>query len=134
MKYILDTHIILWLITDDVRLSDEARKIILSKENKIYYSVASVWEVTIKNNKNKDILPITGIQFEKFCVESGLKEIEIRSKQVHRLNELKPRTGKILHNDPFDRIILSQAKDENMCLMTHDEMFSNYDEECIKLV
>lgn len=134
MRYLLDTHIILWLITDDDRLSDESRKIILSRENKIYYSVASVWEVTIKNNKNKEILPITGIQFEKFCNESGLKVLELKSKHIHRLNELKPKKDKNMHNDPFDRIILSQAKDENMWLLTHDDMFSNYDEECIKLV
>lgn len=70
MNILLDTHIALWLLADDSRLSDVARNLIQNPDNEIFYSVISMWEVSIKHTAAKNI-PISGKEFLLYCEAAG---------------------------------------------------------------
>ena len=122
MKYILDTHIILWALINDERINDKTREIILDKENEIYYSTVSTWEVEIKHQKDKSF-KLSGEQLSFLCDQNNLFNLPIQNKHVNKLKDIENDINK----DPFDRMLLAQAKAENMILITHDNKFKGYD-------
>ena len=125
----------IWALTDDRRLSDVARELILSSENTIYYSVASLWEIAIKNQKAPDRCPYNEKEIGEFCESAGFLPVAIYAGHVLTLRELRVREGRYLSNfDPFDRILLTQAKAEGCRFMTHDAHIANYDEDCILMI
>lgn len=134
MKALLDTHIILWALTEDKKLPQRARLILSQKENEIWYSTASVWEVTIKNMNHPDHMPISGRQLTKYCLRAGYQMLSIQDKHVHVLEELQRMENVPAHKDPFDRIMIAQAKAENMMFVTHDSLLLGYREECVAVV
>lgn len=116
-------------------MSEAARESILSPENTIYYSTASLWEIAIKNQKAPDRCPYNEKDVERFCEKAGFLLMSIRNEYVTGLRELKVRPGRCLSNyDPFDRILLSQARAEGCRLMTHDVNMANYQEDCIFVI
>lgn len=125
-EILLDTHMILWAILEDSRLNDEMRKIILNPDNTIYYSIASMWEVQIKHALKK--LPISGVEFMHYCEQSGYHKLPIDDLHVAELAGLERDESAPYHNDPFDRILLSQAKAEGFSFVTHDPLFRGYNE------
>lgn len=126
---LLDTHIILWMFLGDKRLSETAKNIIKESIGSIYYSIASMWEVQIKYGLNK--LPISGVEFMHYCEQSGYHKLPIDDLHVAELAGLEREDSAPPHNDPFDRIILSQAKAEGFTLLTHDPFFRGYNEPCV---
>jgi PIN domain nuclease of toxin-antitoxin system len=132
MKLILDTHILLWTLTGNQKLPEEARRLISDGENVIYYSIASVWEVEIKHSIGK--IAISGKQLSDYCKRAGFKPLEIKEEHIFRLSTLKREENTPRHNDPFDRIMLSQTKTEGFKLLTHDVLISQYNESCVVLV
>lgn len=129
MKYLLDTHIILWALIDDKNLDKNTKEIILNKDNEIYYSTVSTWEVEIKHQKDKSF-KLTGEQFSFLCDQNFLLNLSINNKHVNYLKEIE----NTINKDPFDRMLLAQAKAENMILITHDKKFKNYDKNNILIV
>ena len=126
---------IIWALTGDQRLSDAAQKLILSPDNTIYYSAASLWEIAIKNQKAPARCPYEEIEIERYCESAGFLPINISAEHVLAIRKLHPKEGHYLSNyDPFDRILLSQAKIEECRFLTHDTQIANYDESCIMLV
>lgn len=134
MNVLLDTHILLWALGDDTRLSDRAREIILEPGNVIYYSVASVWEIAIKHALHPDNVILSGKELSSYCQQAGFLPLDLRDKHVYSLEEIRRDKNSPRHNDPFDRILLSQAKTENMSFITHDTLFQGYGESCVILV
>ena len=134
MNVLLDTHILLWALSEDKRLSDKAREIILEPGNAVYYSVVSVWEVAIKHALHPDNVKLTGKELSGYCQEAGFLPLDLRDKHVYSLEEIHRDEDAPKHNDPFDRILLSQAKTENMNFITHDTMFLGYGESCVILI
>ena len=130
----LDTHILLWAIIADSKLPKEAIEIIMSKDNNVYYSTASIWEVTIKHTLHPDNMPLSGKELSEFCGEAGYKMLSICDKHVYVLETLSRSENAPKHNDPFDRIMLAQAKAEGMIFVTHDSLIPYYNEKCVKLV
>ncbi|MCR4579727.1 MAG: type II toxin-antitoxin system VapC family toxin [Treponema sp.] len=128
-QLLLDTHIILWMIMGDERLSQKARDLIKENLGSIYYSIASMWEVQIKYALKK--LPISGIEFMHYCEQSGYHKLTIDDSHVIELAGLKRDESAPAHNDPFDRILLSQAKAEGFTFLTHDPFFRAYNEPCL---
>ena len=126
---LLDTHIILWMISDDKRLSQKAKDIIKQNFDSVYYSIASMWEVQIKYGVKK--LPISGIDFMHYCEQSGYHKLPIDDLHVKELDGLERDESAPAHNDPFDRILLSQAKAEGFTFLTHDPLFRGYNEPCV---
>lgn len=106
MKILLDTHIAIWTVLDPEELSNTARAMILDEGNEIYYSTASVWEITIKHMAHPETFLYSGKYLEKGCGENGFK-------------------------DPFDRILFAQARSEGMKFMTHDTLIPYYNESFV---
>ena len=126
---LLDTHIILWMFSDDKRLSQKAKNIIKENFDSVYYSIASMWEVQIKYGVKK--LPISGIEFMHYCEQSGYHKLPVDDLHVQELAGLVRDEAAPPHNDPFDRILLSQAKAEGFTFLTHDPLFRGYNEPCV---
>ena len=122
MNILLDTHVVIWWYEDPLRLKDEARKIIEDKENALFLSPIVIWEILIKQTLNKLRVP-EGL-IEKAIHD--LIEIPITIKHTQALKKLP-----LIHNDPFDRILIAQAKVENFYLMTRDKQIAKYDSKTI---
>ncbi len=131
MNLLLDTHILIWALVDDLRLSKKAREIISDQENTIYYSTVSVWEVSIKHTLHPDNVEFTGKDLSEFCKEAGFLPLEMKEKHVHALETIVREEGAPPHHDPFDRMLVAQAKAENMFFITHDLLIPFYREKCI---
>lgn len=131
MKILLDTHIILWFLANDRQLSDKAKEIILDEKNDIFYSTASVWEITIKHMANPVKMRINGNKFAYGCHLAGFKMIPINDSHVALLETLKRPEDAPPHKDPFDRIMIAQAKAEGIYFVTHDSLLPYYGESCL---
>lgn len=134
MKVLLDTHILLWTLTANDKLSDRAREIIASKDNDIFYSTASVWEVSIKHSIHPENMPLSGRELSEYCLEAGYEVLSVKDEHVYVLETLVRKEDAPRHNDPFDRIMIAQAKAEGMLFLTRDSLLSYYNEKCILLV
>ncbi len=128
MKILLDTHIAIWSVLDSEKLSDKAREIILDTDNEIYYSAASVWEITIKHMAHPEIFLFSGAHLEKGCEENGFQSLPIYNKHAAELETLVRPQNAPPHKDPFDRMLLAQAKSEGMKFLTHDTLIPYYNE------
>jgi len=125
MRILLDTHIYLWAVIDDEKLTTKAREII-TQANEVFVSSASIWEISIKQALGKieaDInLLATTIK------EIGFIELPINSNHAIVLNRLPN-----IHRDPFDRILIAQAIHEPMHFLTADQNLKEYSELIIKV-
>ena len=131
MNLLLDTYILIWALNEDPALPETARELILDPDNVIYYSTVSVWEIAIKHAAHPDNVEFTGKELSGFCMEAGFHCLEVKERHVFALETLKRPEDAPRHNDPFDRILVSQAKAENMFFVTHDSMIPYYGERCI---
>ena len=136
MKYLLDTSILLWHVGKSKRFSEAARSILSDNTNEIYYSIVSIWEHAIKYIKKPEkTVNVSPQELSKLCLLSGLEELPLRAAHIYALETLSfPEDAKKQHNDPFDRILISQAKSEGMILLTHDVLLPYYNENCIVYV
>ncbi len=132
MKILLDTHILIWFHTRDSELSEKAWKIILNPENEIFYSSVNIWETQIKYLKHKNEINFSGEDLEEVCKKARLQCLNVEPKHCIGLKTLSySENAPRLHKDPFDKILICQAKTENMLLMTHDSLIPFYNEPCI---
>ncbi|EKE05088.1 MAG: PilT protein [uncultured bacterium] len=118
MKYLLDTHIIIWWSENNKRLKPEHKKIIADGNNIIFVSVVSVWEIIIKTKLKKIKLKTPIDEIIRKC---GFNILDINLDHVLELNKLKN-----YHNDPFDRMLVSQSIVEKMKLITQDKLVTKY--------
>lgn len=116
MSYLIDTHILLWWLNDDKKLSNEAREII--KTQPVWVSTAVVWEIVIKSQLGKLIIPDN---LEDTLSEEGFMMLDIKVGHTIKLFDLEP-----IHSDPFDRIQIAQAIVENLTLITKDKNIKKY--------
>jgi PIN domain nuclease of toxin-antitoxin system len=117
MNLLLDTHILLWHLADDTKLSKQTSGLIENEANNKFLSIVSLWEIELKRNIGK--LSITQ------PIESLLPpEIVILPLQIEHIGHLKQLP--FHHRDPFDRIIISQAIVEGFSLLTDDGVFKHY--------
>ena len=131
MKVLIDTHIAIWAVLNNPKLPKQAKDIILDKENDIFYSTASVWEITIKHILHPDRLRINGSLLEKGCEENGYFVLPILNKHVSALETLKRLENAPRHNDPFDKIMKKKKKTEGLMFLTHDSLIPYYNEPFI---
>ncbi len=96
--------------------------------------MASVWEIVIKHGIRPDEIPYTGKEFYNLCIKSGFKPINGTMEHVLTIDSLRHEHDSAPHKDPFDRLLIAQAKSEGMLLVTHDDKIAKYTEECIKKV
>ena len=131
MNILLDSHILIWALSNDPRLSDKAKRYIMDSENCIYYSVISVWELTMKHMLYPREIAFNSTELITYCEEAGFVELELTAEDVTFLETLSRPKDAPTHNDPFDRMLICQAKAEDMLFLTHDRLLTDYDEECI---
>ena len=123
MKYLLDTHVLLWALFEPARISVHARKVIENPESDVHVSALSFWEIALKYQIGK--LELKG------CVPDDLPA------QVERMGiEILPLDAALLsssyrlpldaHKDPFDRLLIAQAQCEAMRIVTYDSLFTEY--------
>lgn len=118
MRLLLDTHIFIWAVMDSRNLSKEARKMILDADD-VFVSAASIWEASIKAGLGKLDVDVDRLVSE---IElSGFHELPVRS--VHAA---LARTLPEIHRDPFDRLLIAQAINEPLRLMTVDSHLAAY--------
>jgi len=119
VKFLLDTHILLWFLENDCKLSEILREVITNPENLVFVSSVSAWEISIKQSLGKLIVPSNlkeALQFSQFEVLSmtlahGIKVADL---PTH-------------HKDPFDRMLIAQALVEGLTVITVDKKFKLYD-------
>ena len=122
MRALLDTHVFLWWISDDPRLSTHARKIITDGENTLFLSAASGWEIAIKAKLGRLKLPEP---LETFVPEQmALNAIE--SLPIQMSHALHVHTLPLHHRDPFDRLLVAQAQLDNLPILTADPKIALY--------
>lgn len=122
MKYLLDTHTLLWFLQGDKKLSDKARQFIDNPSNEKFLSVVSLWEIAIKVSLGKLAL---GKSFEKLFPEQlHFNRIQILDITVDSLTKLT--TLPFHHRDPFDRLIIAQALVEGLPIIGADAAFDAY--------
>ena len=134
MKILLDTHIALWAIAGTDKLSLEIIKLLESRNNEVFYSIASVWEVAIKHKIRPEQMPVPEEEFVKLCHKTGFVQLPIKNEHIFLLKTLERPTIAPKHNDPFDRLLIAQAKYENLKLVTHDSLIQGYKENCIMYI
>lgn len=122
MNLLLDTCSLLWLTDDPSRLSAPARTALASPGSTVYVSAVSAWELGIKAAKGKLVLPLPVSQwFPAVLAQYGLRELPITADVATASTELP-----LLHNDPFDRVIVATAHKHQLTLVTHDRILATY--------
>ncbi|MFC0267203.1 type II toxin-antitoxin system VapC family toxin [Kushneria aurantia] len=121
MNLLLDTHLLLWAAGFPERLAREARALLEAPENRLFFSAASIWEVTIKSGLGKPTFRVDPHLFRRGLVENGYEELPIISSHTLAISHLPP-----LHRDPFDRILVAQAEYEGILLLTSDDRVAAY--------
>ena len=122
MRLLLDTHVFLWYITADPKLPDIFRAAIQNPSNDVYLSSASVWEAVIKNSLGKLSLPAPPATYlPNQRTAHGIAALPVDEGAMAHLAELPP-----IHRDPFDRLLIAQALQHDLTLMTVDRALSSY--------
>lgn len=122
--YLIDTHVLIWYIEGINKISSEIIEILQNKENKIIISSVSLWEITIKESLKKLHISLKTHEMKQLLERNN---IEILHFDFHDLNVLS--TLPFYHQDPFDRMIISQAISNKLKLITYDEKIQLYNKE-----
>jgi PIN domain nuclease of toxin-antitoxin system len=119
VRLLLDTHVLLWWLADDRKLSKEARTMIADANHEVLVSAASVWEVSIKAALRRIEIELDDL--EGAILKSGFEPLPITVQHAVRVGRLPD-----VHRDPFDRMLIAQAGIEELRLVTHDRVFERY--------
>jgi len=123
MKYLIDTHVLIWWLERSDKLSGKVMEIIGSNENQIVVSVVSIWEISIKTRLGK--LETPDDLMEMISIES-FEVLDIKSAHALQVKELP-----LHHHDPFDHLLIAQSIQENLPMITRDKYFDSYEIETI---
>ena len=119
----MDTHIFLWAITEDTRLTSEQKALYQNGSNELYLSVVSIWEMLIKTGLGKLQLPLPAANYIAKQIEKNrLQSLSIRPSHLAELEDLPP-----IHRDPFDRMLVAQARAERMPILSADPVMRKYE-------
>jgi PIN domain nuclease of toxin-antitoxin system len=121
MRYLLDTHTLIWFIEGDLSLPSKVKKEITNVSNDCYLSIASLWEIAIKLNIGKLEFSFSFDNIEDFLSANKIQILPITFLHLQRLTNLN-----LIHRDPFDRLIISQAIAENLTILTKDNNIQQY--------
>jgi len=132
VKILLDTHILLWSLSDNPQLSEKAKEILMNEKNHLYYSIVSLWELELKHIAKPNQIHTSAQEVHAYCQDSGAFELlDISLNDIFTLHELERRADTPPHKDPFDRLLLMQAINNDFKFMTHDFLITGYDTENI---
>ena len=121
MKFLLDTHVLLWAAGEPKRLSKAVRSLLEDADNELPFSAASLWEVAIKSALRRKDFRVEVRLLRRGLLDNGYSELPIVSDHVVAIESLPP-----IHKDPFDRVLVAQATVEGITLLTNDPAVAQY--------
>ena len=119
MRLLLDTHVLLWWLSDDRKLATSGRQIIANPNNDVFVSSASVWEISIKTALGR--LEIELDDLENAIARNGFRSLPFGIRHAITAGRLPA-----VHRDPFDRMLVAQASVEELRIVSHDRVFERY--------
>lgn len=121
MKFLLDTHVLLWAAGMPEKFSSSTTLLLGSPENELFFSVASLWEIAIKHGLGRDDFQVDARLLRRGLLDNGYSELPITSEHAVSIDSLPP-----IHKDPFDRMLVAQATVEGITLLTADAFVVQY--------
>ena len=121
MKFLLDTRLLLWAAAAPEKLSASARALLEDPVNELLFSAASFWEIAIKRGLDRDDFQVDPRSLRRGLVDNGYQEIPVTGEHALALDLLAP-----IHKDPFDRMLVCQARVEGITLLTSDAVVARY--------
>lgn len=118
MRYLLDTHIILWWLSEPDKISKKIKHVIDDRHNKIFLSSVSFWEMAIKQSLGRLTIPKNVLEV---LASEGFEMLPLTPEEGLSVSDLP-----FIHNDPFDRMLIIQAKMNNLVFITQDSKISEY--------
>ena len=125
MRYLLDSHAMLWALGNAEELSADARGVIAENDNRLFISMATLWELSIKVNIGKLEVPE---QFFEQLEPAGFEILPLSQQHLAEYRRLPLND----HRDPFDRLLVAQAKVEQLTLISRDEELHQYDLQMLR--
>lgn len=123
MRWLLDTHVLLWALGDSARLDAATRALLEDAANEVWFSAASIWEIAIKSALGRVDFAARPNDILRAALATGFAELPIRSHAAALVADLPSH-----HRDPFDRLLIAQAMAEPMRLLTVDPLLPAYSE------
>ena len=120
MRVLLDTHIALWAVTGSRRLQRKGQQLILDADE-VHVSAATLWEIAIKHALGRGDMPVSSGQAMQAFRDAGYALLAVKPEHAVRVEELPA-----IHGDPFDRLLIAQARFEPMTLLTSDRLVGQY--------
>jgi PIN domain nuclease of toxin-antitoxin system len=121
MKFLFDTQLLIWAANSPERLPKKAEALIADPANELFFSAASLWEIAIKYGLNREDFKVEPRVLYQGLIENTYQEIPVSSLHAVAVNDLPS-----LHKDPFDRLLIAQAKVEGITLLTCDAGIALY--------
>lgn len=121
MKWLVDTHLLLWAAGETNKLSRTARRILEDEAAELWFSAASLWEIAIKNALGRKDFRAEPHQLRRGLLSGGWRELAVTGEHAVAVADLPT-----LHKDPFDRMLLAQMQIEGLTLLTSDEIVAEY--------
>jgi len=121
MKLLFDTQLLIWAANNPEKLPKKAETLIADLTNELFFSAASLWEIAIKYGLNRADFQVNPRILHQGLIANGYQEIPVFSFHAAAVNDLPP-----LHKDPFDRLLIAQAKTEGITLLTCDVKIKEY--------
>jgi len=127
VKYLLDTSVLIWGVAEPAKLNNRAVDVLASKTSELYLSAATSWEIAIKFALGS----LTLLRPPSEFVTNAIRELALRSLDITHFHAIAAGGLPGHHRDPFDRMLIAQARSEMMVLMTADTTFRRYDVEVL---
>jgi PIN domain nuclease of toxin-antitoxin system len=121
MTLLIDTHLLLSAAGQPQKLSRAARRLLDDPDARLWFSAVSLWEVAIKHSLGREDFRVEPIRLRRGLLDNGWRELVVSSEHAVATLGLPP-----LHKDPFDRMLLAQARVEGLSLVTSDELVARY--------
>jgi PIN domain nuclease of toxin-antitoxin system len=121
MQFLIDTHVLIWYLNGDPSLPEKYIELMYNPPNKLMISLVSIWELTIKMSLNKIQFEKPPKEIEKYISSKDYEVLNLKFDHFNTLNTLPHH-----HNDPFDRLLISQAITENLTIISADRHFAAY--------
>jgi PIN domain nuclease of toxin-antitoxin system len=121
VKFLLDTHVLLWAAGQPDRLPAKARRLLGDPRNELIFSVASLWEIAVKKGLGRDDFQVNARLLRRGLIDNGYSELAITSGHAVAIDGLPP-----IHKDPFDRLLIAQSMIEGITLLTTDPIVAQY--------
>lgn len=120
-KYLLDTHTLLWMHDDSALISENLRNVLSAKNASLFLSIASCWEITIKQQIKKLKLEYNLDEIASYCLDNSINILPVSLTYITQYSLLP-----LFHRDPFDRMIVATAYCDNLVLVSKDSQLSQY--------